>query len=483
MAVATFVGAISGLVPPVHLVLLAAAGFGAGLLVAAGRGATQVGVNATIALLVFGRLTGTPATAALHATWVLAGGLFQFALAIAARSQRPLRSQRAALASAYEALAAAAADEGPPPISVAEAAATAREAIGPWLQGERPATSRSTLRGLADELDRIRHEFHALLFQQEQLSPERRGAIRAALTEAAGALGEIAAAIREGRTPAGVEPAAGRLTALADRLAPQAGQPVRASRAHRWSAVRGTAVRERAHCGAGGPVAGCEPDDDGTRWRPQDQHPDHGGERGRCGHRPAGRAAVGAATRARGVVAVVARVPARGQAGCRDPARRTDRGLPALAARLLAAGHGPDRAEARLRRHDQPRRGQDHRHRDRRADGRRDRGARASERNRADHPDRRLYLARLHRVRGELRDLRDLPDRVRDPAHLGGPEQRHRHRREPRLRHFDRRHAGDPGLPGLADLGGQDAPGSGRRPVRGDQALPRRGPRAATSIP
>ncbi len=165
MAVATFVGAISGLVPPVHLVVLAAAGFGAGLLVAAGPGATQVGVNATIALLVFGRLTATPATAALHATWVLAGGLFQTALAIAARSQRPLRSQRAALASAYEALAAAAAADGPPPISVAEAAATAREAIGPWLQGDdRPQAQ--PLRGLADELDRIRHEFHALLFQQ-----------------------------------------------------------------------------------------------------------------------------------------------------------------------------------------------------------------------------------------------------------------------------------------------------------------------------
>ncbi len=221
MAVATFVGAISGLVPPVHLVVLAAAGFGAGLLVAAGPGATQVGVNATIALLVFGRLTATPATAAVHATWVLAGGLFQFAIAVAARSQRPLRSQRAALANAYEALAAAATADGPPPITVAEAAATAREAIRPWLQGDdRPQAQ--PLRGLADELDRIRQEFHALSFQQQQLTPARLGAIRAARLEAAGALAEIAAAIREGRPPAGVEPAAARLSALADQLAPQA---------------------------------------------------------------------------------------------------------------------------------------------------------------------------------------------------------------------------------------------------------------------
>ena len=45
MGAASFVGSLSGLVPPVHLLVLAGAGFLAGLLVAAGPGATQVGVN------------------------------------------------------------------------------------------------------------------------------------------------------------------------------------------------------------------------------------------------------------------------------------------------------------------------------------------------------------------------------------------------------------------------------------------------------
>ena len=170
MGTATFVGAVSGLVPAVHLLVLAAAGFVAGLLVAAGRGATQVGINATIALLVFGRFTAYPGSAATHASWVLAGGLFQTLLAVLAKSPRPLRSQRAALADAYEVLAEAAADGEQVPIAVAESAATAREAIRPWLQADdRPMAG--PLRGLADELDRIRHEVQALRFQQPQLPP------------------------------------------------------------------------------------------------------------------------------------------------------------------------------------------------------------------------------------------------------------------------------------------------------------------------
>ena len=208
---------VSGLVPPVHLIVLAAAGFGAGLLVAAGRGATQVGVNATIALLVFGRLAAGPGIAALHATWVLAGGLIQLGLGIVVRSQRPLRSQREALAAGYEALAAAAHGRPPPDRGRGGGRDGAR---GDRARGCRPCDRplAGPLRGLADELDRIRHEFHALQFQQAQLPPEQRALSRAALAQAAVALREIGAALREGRPPAGVEPVAAQLTALADQL-------------------------------------------------------------------------------------------------------------------------------------------------------------------------------------------------------------------------------------------------------------------------
>ena len=221
MGTATFVGAVSGLVPAVHLLVLAAAGFVAGLLVAAGRGATQVGINATIALLVFGRFTAYPGSAATHASWVLAGGLFQTLLAVLAKSPRPLRSQRAALADAYEVLAEAAADGEQVPIAVAESAATAREAIRPWLQADdRPMAG--PLRGLADELDRIRHEVQALRFQQPQLPPASCRLTSEAVTVAAGALRAISEALREGRTATSVDPLAEQLAELADQLAPDA---------------------------------------------------------------------------------------------------------------------------------------------------------------------------------------------------------------------------------------------------------------------
>ena len=119
---ATFLGSVAGLVPAAHLVLLAVFGFLAGLLVAAGSGATSVGVNATVALLIFGRIAAGPELAAPHASWVLAGGLLETALAVLLRSPRPLQVQREALAAGYEALALAATSRGLPELIVAETA-------------------------------------------------------------------------------------------------------------------------------------------------------------------------------------------------------------------------------------------------------------------------------------------------------------------------------------------------------------------------
>jgi uncharacterized membrane protein YccC len=219
MGVAAFAGSLTGLVPPLHLALLAATGFLAGLLVAAGRGATQVGVNAMIALLVFGRLAAGPEHAALHASWVLAGGLIQTALAIALRSPRPLQAQREALAAGYEALAGAASQQ--PSVAIAEAAVTAREAIAPVLAvADRPTVE--ILRGLADQLDRIRQEFHALHFQRaeqfDRSGSEDGQLIDSALAEMGRALPEVAAALRQRRAPDGLDDSATRLQELADQL-------------------------------------------------------------------------------------------------------------------------------------------------------------------------------------------------------------------------------------------------------------------------
>jgi uncharacterized membrane protein YccC len=219
MGAATFIGSVSGLVPPVHLVVLAAFGFLAGLLVAAGRGATQVGVNATIALLVFGRNAAGPELAAVHASWVLAGGLLQVAIAAMLRSPAPLKAQREALAAGYEALARTA-DEPPAP-AVADAAVTARDAIYPWLRDEDRAGA-EPLRGLAGQLDRIRQEFHALHFQRRPGNEQPQ--IDEALALMAAGLSEIAAALRTRSAPTGIGPIAAKLVSIADELG-QADEP------------------------------------------------------------------------------------------------------------------------------------------------------------------------------------------------------------------------------------------------------------------
>ena len=219
MGAASFIGSLSGLVPPVHLVVLAAAGFLAGLLVAAGRGATQVGVNAMIALLVFGRNAAGPEIAALHATWVMAGGLVQTGLAILIRSPRPLQTQREALATGYEILAGTATE--PPSLPMAEAVATARDAIGPRLANVRRPEAEPRL-GLADELERIRQELHALHFHRSELAAnaEDRESISEVLDLTSEALLAIAAGLRTARPADGVEPIAAKLLSLADELDP-----------------------------------------------------------------------------------------------------------------------------------------------------------------------------------------------------------------------------------------------------------------------
>ncbi|HEY3905922.1 MAG TPA: FUSC family protein [Streptosporangiaceae bacterium] len=219
MGAASFIGSLSGLVPPVHLVVLAAAGFLAGLLVAAGPGATQVGINAMIALLVFGRNAAGPEIAALHATWVMAGGLVQTGLAILIRSPRPLQTQREALATGYEALAGTATE--PPSLLMAEAVATARDAIGPRLANVRRPEAEPLL-GLADELERIRQELHALHFHRSELTAnaEDREPISEALDLTSQALLMIATGLRTARPADGVEPVAAKLLSLADELDP-----------------------------------------------------------------------------------------------------------------------------------------------------------------------------------------------------------------------------------------------------------------------
>lgn len=155
MAASTFVGSLcSGHVAAV-VITLALWGFVAGLMVALGRAATVTGVQALIGLIVFGRYPGGMGTAALHAGWVLAGGLMQTLFAVVLRPPRRHGPERQAIADLYQRLAALALGTTyGGPSGAAHAAATTVLTMRGSEQAE--------LRGLVDEGARIRLELQAL---------------------------------------------------------------------------------------------------------------------------------------------------------------------------------------------------------------------------------------------------------------------------------------------------------------------------------
>lgn len=210
MTASTFVGSLTAGRPAAAVAVLALVGLMAGLLVALGRAATIVGIQAVLALVVFGRFPGGLVTAAAHAGWVLAGALVQTAVALLLRDPRPLRAQRDALAAAYGALAGLADGvlAGASAVPAAEAIATAAALVA--RRAEATVTGGDELRGLVDEARRIRLELQAVT------SLAGAATDAAAVTAAAHRrLGQLAAALEAGRPPPEEDP---ELAAVVSRL-------------------------------------------------------------------------------------------------------------------------------------------------------------------------------------------------------------------------------------------------------------------------
>lgn len=158
MAVSTFVGGlVAGHTTPT-IAALVVWGFAAGIVVVLGREATIVGTQAVMGLIVFGRFPSTVASSAVHASWVLAGGGFQGALAAAIRPPERFLSERRTLASAYNDLAQLARDPTRAAITTVSEAAMSST----LLRRRTPSEDVELLRGLADEADRIRLELQVL---------------------------------------------------------------------------------------------------------------------------------------------------------------------------------------------------------------------------------------------------------------------------------------------------------------------------------
>ncbi len=154
MAAATFVGSVTGSVSWLHFAVVCATALSAGLLVGVGNRGAVVGVQAIIAVVVFGRFSQPPAAALGLAGLVLAGGCAQLLFVGLVRWPSPLRAQRAATASAYRALAALAAGPDRSTLPVAAALDEASASLAsPHLFGD---SALMTLRDLVNEGHRLR---------------------------------------------------------------------------------------------------------------------------------------------------------------------------------------------------------------------------------------------------------------------------------------------------------------------------------------
>jgi uncharacterized membrane protein YccC len=220
----------------VSVLLLLGLAFAAGLLLAGGPSATQVGVAAVAAALIIGH-TPEPGSVAIHvALLVLAGGAGQTALAIAAWPLRRHRPERQALARLYRELADAARAQvgsaaGPP---VGDTLTAVRQTL--YGLGSDHGPSVEAYRVLLDEAERLRRETVVLIGFAERLAAvsdePSADDVRLALQAASDVLSGLADALDSGRLmpPDAFAAAMATVQAALDRLAARADDAAQLSR-------------------------------------------------------------------------------------------------------------------------------------------------------------------------------------------------------------------------------------------------------------
>lgn len=205
MAFSAYVGGLFGARPVEGVVLAALWGFGLGILGALGASATTAGLNAVIALLIFGHPPYGPQTALSQAVFVFAGGSLQTLLLVLVWPLQRFTAERRVLADAYRALAGYAEDL--PQVRLGSPAPLDR--VTEALADPQPFARRieiAAFEALLDEAGRLRASLAALATDayllEDQGSARAAASLRLLGTDASVALREIAAALDAGRAPA-----------------------------------------------------------------------------------------------------------------------------------------------------------------------------------------------------------------------------------------------------------------------------------------
>ncbi len=199
MAGCAFVAGLAGPSTAAIVIVVAATGYAYGLLSSLGAGASGIGLNSVIAAIILGNIGTPPSQAPEIAGLVLAGGLVQTLLLVAAWPVGHHRAERNALADAYAALAGfarALAGGTAPVLPEHDALVAARVALAdPQPFGRR--VELAALQTLADEAERIRATLTLLP------ASAREDAEMARAT--ADVLDAIARSLRAARTPVAAE--------------------------------------------------------------------------------------------------------------------------------------------------------------------------------------------------------------------------------------------------------------------------------------
>lgn len=202
MALSVFIGSLAGHSTMTTIAVAALWAFGGGLLVALGRGASSVGLQSIVAVVIACGYPSDLGGAFGRAVLVCGGGLVQTLLVVVIWPLRRFAVERRSLAAVYG--------------SLAEYAATipAREALPPEAhtlattpspladpQPFAPSDKVFAFQTLLDEAERIRTSLAALAIRHLRVPDPDRTGETALAHQAAEALGEIAAALAEGREP------------------------------------------------------------------------------------------------------------------------------------------------------------------------------------------------------------------------------------------------------------------------------------------
>ncbi len=220
---ASGLSALVGILVGAHAVLFVAVAllfaFAGGMLVALGPMAARVGLTSLIVMMITAEMHLPAANAPGVAALILAGGLLQAVLAVAAWPLQRYRPERFALADLLQQLAATARsrpDASQPP-AVSQAALDALV----LLHGEYRSRgiAMQSFRIIAEVCERVRIDLLALSDLYARLGdPSARGRIAAMLEAAAPILADLAGALRNAQEPAAGESALARFSAAVDAL-------------------------------------------------------------------------------------------------------------------------------------------------------------------------------------------------------------------------------------------------------------------------